>query len=150
MKIAPEDRVKVKLACLEMLVGLRLDYPKRRLVSGFVDTYLRLNQTEQTEFKRELEQTVAPPQREELMELTTSWKEEGIVEGRMEGELEAHRRMVRRLLSRRIGELNLDQLQMLNQLSTTQLEDLGDSLLDFSGLSSLDEWLSKNANSSPR
>ncbi len=84
------------------------------------------------------------------MELTTSWKEEGIVEGRMEGELEAHRRMVRRLLSRRIGELNLDQLQMLNQLSTTQLEDLGDSLLDFSGLSSLDEWLSKNANSSPR
>jgi hypothetical protein len=41
MQIAAEDRPKVKAECLRILATLRLDAAKTRLVSGFVDTYLR-------------------------------------------------------------------------------------------------------------
>lgn len=43
MRIAPKDWACVKLECLRLLVTLRLDPARMRLISGFVDTYLRLN-----------------------------------------------------------------------------------------------------------
>jgi hypothetical protein len=37
MRIAPQNRAQVKLACLEMLVGLKLVPAGVQLISGFVD-----------------------------------------------------------------------------------------------------------------
>ncbi len=37
-----------------------------------------------------------------------------------------------RLLNRRIGNINSQTQQQINALSTTQLKDLGEALLDFS------------------
>jgi len=53
MMIADDDRARVKLECLRLLATLHLDAAKMQLISGFVDTYLRLNQDEQREFVRE-------------------------------------------------------------------------------------------------
>ena len=44
MKLAERDRPKVKAECLRLMVTLRLDRARMRLIAGFVDTYLRLNQ----------------------------------------------------------------------------------------------------------
>ena len=44
MKLADRDRPKVKAECLRLMVTLRLDRARMRLIAGFVDTYLRLNQ----------------------------------------------------------------------------------------------------------
>ena len=55
MKIAPEDRPKVKLECLRLLARLQMDPARNDLISGFVDTYLRLNKTEEAAFKAELD-----------------------------------------------------------------------------------------------
>jgi hypothetical protein len=41
--MAIEDRPRVKLECLRLLATLRLNPARMRLISGFVDTYLRLN-----------------------------------------------------------------------------------------------------------
>ena len=46
MKIAPQDRPKVKAECLRLLATLSLDPARMQLISGFVDTYLRLNAAE--------------------------------------------------------------------------------------------------------
>ena len=46
MRIATKDRPKVKAACLRLLATLRLDPARMRLISGFVDTYLRLDAEE--------------------------------------------------------------------------------------------------------
>jgi hypothetical protein len=46
MDIAPEDRPKVKAECLRLLVTLQLDPAKSLLISSFIDTYLRMSQTE--------------------------------------------------------------------------------------------------------
>jgi hypothetical protein len=44
MRIAPADRPKVKAECLRMLATLRLNPARTRLISQFVDTYLRLTE----------------------------------------------------------------------------------------------------------
>lgn len=68
MNFAPTDRATVKLECLRMLVTLRLNPAKTQLISGFVDTYLRLNATEEQIFRTEL-QTLSPTEEETVMEI---------------------------------------------------------------------------------
>ncbi len=72
MNIAPGDRAQVKLECLRMLMTLSLGPPKERIISGFVDTYLRLtpDETKQYETKRS---NLREPEREAIMEIETSW-----------------------------------------------------------------------------
>jgi hypothetical protein len=50
MNNAPEDRPRVKLECLRIIAPLKLDPARVRLLSGFVDSYLRLNAAEQEVF----------------------------------------------------------------------------------------------------
>jgi hypothetical protein len=42
MQMQPTERPLVKLACLALLAKLQLDPAREALISGFVDTYLRL------------------------------------------------------------------------------------------------------------
>jgi hypothetical protein len=85
MDIAVEDRPRVKLECLRLLATLRLDPARTRLISGFVDTYLRLSPTEETRFETALAELVPQEERKEVMELTTSWMERGIEQGLQQG-----------------------------------------------------------------
>ena len=57
MRIAKRDRPQVKAECLRLLTTLRLDPGRTRLISGFVDTYLRLNQQEEQAFHVEIGNT---------------------------------------------------------------------------------------------
>ena len=77
MGFAEPERVTVKKECLRMIARLKLDPARTRLLTGFVDTYLRLSESESKRFSRELKQ-LPESEREEVMELTTSWKEEGL------------------------------------------------------------------------
>jgi hypothetical protein len=95
-------------------------------VSVFVDSYLRLSEDERRLFDKELVR-VAPEERGKVMELTTSWKEEGRQEGRQEATLE----MVLRLLGRRLGALPEDVRERVVALRLADLEALGEDLLDF-------------------
>jgi predicted transposase YdaD len=76
-----------------------------------------------------------------------SIKAEGRVEGRAEGLQEAARReksLILLLLTRRVGEVPETERQKIDRLSLDQLEALGETLLDFSSLNSLIEWLNIN------
>src|SRR5262249_2010701 len=84
MNIAHSDRVKVKLECLRLLATLKLNRAKMRLTSGFIDAYLDLNREEQRAFQAEV-QALGTHETEKLMEIVTSWMEEGLKQGRTEG-----------------------------------------------------------------
>jgi predicted transposase YdaD len=77
MRIEPQDRPKVKAECLRLMVTLKLNPAKTALISQFVDSYLRLNATEEQQFQTEID-TMDIVQREEIMQATTSWEEKGI------------------------------------------------------------------------
>jgi predicted transposase YdaD len=66
---------------------------------------------------------------------------EGKIIGRQEGEQSGEARLVLRQLTRRIGDITPDIRSQIQSLSLTQLESLGEALLDFSQLDDLLEWL---------
>ncbi len=95
MEIAPTDRVKVKFEYLRLLVTLKLNPAKMQLISGFVDTYLKLNREEATQLQAEMRK-IAPEKQEEIMEVMNNWMLEGMEKG-LPAE-EGRKRMVLRLL----------------------------------------------------
>lgn len=144
MKIAPKDRPKVKSECLRMLATLRLNKARMKMISGFVDTYLRLNAEEEEIFKAEVEK-FEPVKKEVVMEIVTSWqlqgREEGREEGRQEGRQEGKLELIIRLLNRKIGLVEPELEERIHQLPNDQLENLAEALLDFTSRSDLLTWL---------
>lgn len=142
MQIQPQERSTVKLECLRLLATLRLDPARMQLISGFIDSYLRLNAQEEQRFQTQLS-TLGLVQQEEVMKIVTSWMERGIEQGRQQ---EAQS-LILRLLNRRIGAFDAQLQAQIQQLSLSQLENLGEALLDFSDTSDLITWLEQHLSS---
>lgn len=66
-------------------------------------------------------------------------------EGKAEGKLEEAQALVLRLLTRRIGDITLDLRSQVQSLPLTQLESLGEALLDFSQPAELVSWLKSHS-----
>lgn len=130
MQIAPDDRPKVKAECLRILATLQLDSARTRLISGFVDTYLRLDELEKRIFEAEIDK-LGIAEQERLMQIRTSWGEE------------AERSLIFRQLARRVGEVPESLQSRIEALPIEQLESLGEALLDFSSLEDLEIWLAR-------
>jgi predicted transposase YdaD len=143
MRRESKEGVRVKLACLRMLARLQLDPARRELISGFVDSYLRLTMKEEEQFEQEL-QELNPREREGVMEIVTSWMERGLNQGRQEGRQEGwehERKLVLRQLRKRLGKVDLSAEAQVETLSAEDLEQLGEALLDFNSPADLDAWL---------
>ncbi|MGL6337524.1 MAG: Rpn family recombination-promoting nuclease/putative transposase [Waterburya sp.] len=132
MKISPQDRPAVKAQCLRLLVTLKLDPAKMQLISGFIDTYLNLNPDEEQIFQTQLN-TMEIKQREQIMEITTSWQRKGRVEGQTD--------TILRLLNRKLGTLPDEISIQIKSLKPSQLDILTEDLLDFQTLDDLQIWL---------
>jgi predicted transposase/invertase (TIGR01784 family) len=132
MQIAKKDRPKVKAECLRLLVTLKLNPAKTRLITQFVDTYLRLDDNEEQTFQSEIDK-MSDIQKEEIVQITTSWEETGIEKGQ--------RSLVLRQLTRKVGALPEHILDRITTLSLAQLESLGEALLDFTAIADLSAWL---------
>jgi Domain of unknown function (DUF4351) len=152
MRIAPKDRPRVKVECLRLLATLQLDPARTKLISGFVDTYLRLNATENQVFQAEIDR-IEPTQREGVMQIVTSWMQEGIEQGIERGIEQGiergiergieqgERSLVLRQLTKQVGELPAEVRDRIDQLAIAQVEALGEALLEFTTLADLEGWL---------
>jgi hypothetical protein len=142
MKIAPRDRPKVRWECFKLLATLKLDPARSRLIGAFIETYLQLSAAEMRQYEREFEK-LTPEEKEATMQLMSSWerkgREEGIAAGRQEGKEE----LVVRLIQRRLGSVSKAVMEQLTQLSSEQLNELGEALLDFKTASEVESWLSR-------
>ena len=135
MKIDRCDRAKVKAECLRLMMTLQLDPAKMQLISGFVDTYLRLNAEEEAMFQSELS-TMELVEQEQIMQITTSWEEKGRLEGRLEEKLN----IILRLLNRKLGNLPEAIATRIKSLEPSQLDSLTEDLLEFETLDDLNRW----------
>ncbi|MBN3896464.1 MAG: DUF4351 domain-containing protein [Nostoc sp. NOS(2021)] len=66
------------------------------------------------------------------MQIVTSWMRQGIQQGELT--------LILRLLNRRIGEVNPQLQERIQTLSTAELENLGEALLDFTTAADLEAW----------
>lgn len=152
MKIAPRERPHVKLECLRLLATLKLNPARTKLISGFIDTYLPLSRQEEQQFRAELRRE-APQEQEAVMEIVTSWMQEGLERGKREGleqgleqgKREGEAALVLRLLKRRVGRLSRGMSRRIHALSITELENLGEALLDFNSPADLENWLAQRS-----
>lgn len=140
MNITPQERPRVKLECLRLLATLRLDPARMKLISGFIDTYLRLNAEEEQLFQVQIG-TIESSQREVVMEIVTSWMERGIEQGIEQGRQQGEVALIMRQLNRRFGGVTPQVEARIRSLSVEQLENLAEALLDFSAAADLDTWL---------
>src|SRR5262249_35010655 len=136
MRIAPEDRPRVKLECIRLLATLRLNPARTQLILGFVDTYLGLSEEEEMSYQSEVEQ-LAPVEKEEVMEVRKSWRErdreecreeflrEGLQQGLQEGMLS----VLMPLIERKLGPVDAGLRDRISALTNDQLGDLAKVLL---------------------
>ncbi len=139
MGVELKDRAKVRAACIRSLVGLDLPEKKRQPIMRFIDAYLPLTLAQQEEFNLEIRQ-FEPRQRRIAMEYMTSWEREGFAKGVIEGKIE----LTLKLLTWRTGELSAAMRKRIGKLSSAQLDNLGEALLDFHNRSDLNKWLKEN------
>jgi flagellar biosynthesis/type III secretory pathway protein FliH len=113
------------------------------LISAFVDTYLKLSPTEEAKFETELAELV-PQEKEEVMELTTSWMERGIEKGLQQGlqqSLARERELAVRLLRRKVGTISAEAEMRVSSLESDRVEALLEALLDFATPDDVTRWL---------
>jgi hypothetical protein len=131
MKIDPLERPTVKAQCLRLLVTLKLDPAKMQLISGFVDSYLRLSSQEERIFQSELG-TMETREQEQIMQITTSWEQKG------------QSNTILRQLNRKLGNLSEEAVIQIKSLKPNRLDALTEDLLDFQTLEDLERWLSNS------
>jgi Domain of unknown function (DUF4351) len=141
MGMSAEERPQVKLECMRLLTRLKLAPGRAHFLSGFIDTYLRLNPQERLLFEAQADRILNRTERIKVMELTTSWKEEGRQEGREEGRHEGEVEIVLRQLRRRCGPLPKRLDAKVRAFTIPELEDLAEAVLDFSSLADFERWL---------
>ena len=147
MKIATEDRPRVKLECLRMIATLKLDKARAALVGMFMESYLKLTTEENAVYNREL-RAIAPQEQEAVMQYTNPWIEEGKVEGhqqgRQQGRQEGRQELVLRQLRRRVGTVPEEIARRIYSLSESRIEEFGEALLDFQILPDAQAWLASH------
>lgn len=106
------------------------------MISGFVDSYLKLDEQEERVFQSQIDR-IESEEKEKIMAITTSWKEEGIRKGRKLELIESIREILQ------FKSINLtDALELkINNLEISQLKQLRKASLGFDNLDELQQWL---------
>jgi hypothetical protein len=89
----------------------------------------------------ELIMQLSPLYLEKIQAAELAGEQRGEVRGEMRGEMKGQQELVLRQLNRRIGNISIDLEAQVKTLPLTQLEELGEALLDFSQMSDLIDWL---------
>ncbi len=146
MKIATEDRPQVKLECLRLLATLKLDSAKTKMISGFVDSYLKLDEQEERDFQSQIDR-IESEEKEIIMAITTSWKEEGIKEGIEQGRKLELIESIREILQFKSISVTDALALKINNLEISQLKELRKASLGFDNLDELQQWLENSESS---
>ena len=121
------------------------DWDKQRIIDLFavIDWLLHLPQ----DLELQLWTSINELERNMNMPYVTSveriGREEGIQQGIQQG-IQKEVDLALRLLVRRCGTLSIAQQEQVRSLPITELENLCEALLDFSGMEDLEVWLREN------
>jgi predicted transposase YdaD len=147
MKVAPRERRRVKFECLRLMLTLKLDRARMKLITVFVDTYLQLSEEDQQWVGTEVKK-LDPAKGEEVMELMTNSEriglEKGLRQGMAQGSHQEAAKLVLKLLKRQVSQVEPETEARVAALPVEKLEDLAEALLDFSKPQQLADWLDRH------
>ncbi len=135
-----EERKTWKFSLIRRLYELGWQETDIKYLYRFIDWTMLLPKALEEEFWQELKQF----EQERKMTYITTGERIGYERGIQEGEQTGEQRLILRQLQRRVGELPEETIAEVQALSVTQLEELGEALLDFTGIDDLLHWLEAN------
>ena len=148
MRLDDRDRVRQALRFGLSLASLDLPAEEREIVSGFYFSYRPLSDKEALQMEEETAKLNPRELRERVMEATNPWiligRHHGREEGRQEGLHDGAVETLLRLLRRRFGILGAEQQSRIRSLSSPQLDELAEALLDFHCPDDLAAWLDRH------
>ena len=124
--IEPQERRRELSSCAQVLAGLR--YEKGLIQRIFKEGVMKESVIYQ--------------------EIVEEGRQEGLRQGIQQG-IQQERGLILRLLNRRVGPLDAATQERLESLSISQLEALGEALLDFAVPADLTRWLDQQAPGAP-
>ncbi|MGH9800555.1 MAG: Rpn family recombination-promoting nuclease/putative transposase, partial [Blastocatellia bacterium] len=131
MRMTRAERQQAKLECLRLILTFKLNPAKMQMLTGFVDTYLRLGDDEEALVQAKLADLLP---KETFMEWVSPWerwaKMDGLKEGQIQGRMDEALTILMRQLKRRFGLVKDDVETQVRALSLPQIEDLSEALLD--------------------
>jgi Domain of unknown function (DUF4351) len=95
----------------------------------------------------ENKQNKATEETELMMNLSPLYLEQidiATQQGRAQGRNEEGKSLIVRMLTRKLGTLDPNSIDLINNLSLESIESLGDALLDFNTTTDLTAWLDKS------
>ena len=131
-----KERVQVKLEFLRMLVHMELDPARMTLLTGFFETYLRLNEEEEKQLETEIGK-IDIKEAERMMEITTSWEQKGKMAGRAEGQAD----LLIRLLHKRFTTVPKEVENQVRTLPPERLQQLAEAIFDLKSIDDIKTFL---------
>jgi hypothetical protein len=140
LKILGRDNVQIR--AIAEIVGLSVDSPYRQNALELFSNLKIVLENKQNKATKETEliMNLSPLYLEQIDIATQKGKAEGEAIGRNE---EGKSLMIR-MLTRKLGKLDDNSIDLINNLSLESIESLGDALLDFNTADDLTAWLAKS------
>jgi Domain of unknown function (DUF4351) len=138
-------RDKVQSIAIAEVADLEVDDPFRQNALswlGNLKVILEAKQNREPD-EEELIMQLSPLYLEKIQQAEQVGEERGEARGEARGELKEAQALIRRLLNRRVGNVSTEVEAQIKDLPLTQLEELGEALLDFTSLTDLENWLSQ-------
>jgi len=114
------------------------------LLTGFFETYLRLNEKEAGKLEEEMGK-MDEKEAGKMIELTTSWEEKGRskgrIEGKREGKIEGQASIIIKQMKKKFNELPLEIENQVRSLSEEKLEQLAEAIFDLKTIEDLRAFL---------
>jgi predicted transposase YdaD len=104
---------------------------------------LRLNKIEEQKFAAEIGSLI-PAEKEEVMQIVTSWMEQGIEQGIQQGRQEAitkEKDLIVRQIKRKVGNIDMELETRIKSLNLEVIEVLAEAIFDFATVEDLRNWL---------
>jgi hypothetical protein len=138
MRIAQDERPKVKLECLRMILTLKLDPARSALIGDFMTAYLTLTGRETAVYNHDVD-SLKPKEKRQIVTLTNEWALGGMRQQSI--------RTAILLLEHRFGAISDATRDQIERLPLKELEELAVAVLDFKKLADVDRWLQGRAKS---
>jgi len=115
-----------------MLVRMELDPARTTLLTGFFETYLKLNEEEEKQLEAEIGK-INTKEAEKMMEITTSWERKGRVEGQAN--------ILVRQLKKKFGNIPVEVEDRVRNLSVEKQQELAEAIFDLKSIDDVEAFL---------
>ena len=136
MKIAPQDRPRVKLECLRMILTLKLDIARSSLIRDFMTSYLALTAAEDKVYNEQVG-LLEPNEKRRIVEIIDEWT--------LTGMRRQATKSIFAIIEHRFGPIVPKLRQSIEQMPIDLLDQLTIAVLDFNSMDEAQNWVRQHA-----